>query len=300
MLAYPIRHWRGELSLAVAWWGNGVLLTLALLAFEFNAGRLGIEPLLASRAGFTTWLVAGLLLWLLLPAWQVIGIFRSAERHAEEIGTLLAARLVQVGATLLTLLLATNFLVFAGESVPGLRLAWGLGGNSYTLQVSHGGRLLEIDGSFAFGLATDARRMLATHPQVRRVRLNSGGGSLTEAQQLRALIIEHGLDTDSTSLCASACVSAYLGGAHRLLRASARLGFHLPRNPGFGLRGRLTPQYAAELREFARRGVPRWFLGRWVAGGRQFWYPNPRELQMAGLVHGYFGRPRPGEEFWFR
>ena len=36
----------------------------------------------------------------------------------------------------LTLLLATNFLVFAGESVPGLRLAWGLGGNSYTLQVS--------------------------------------------------------------------------------------------------------------------------------------------------------------------
>lgn len=299
MFRYPMRHWRGELPLAVAWWVNGVALTAALLALGLNGGRLGIGPLLATRAGFAAYLAAGLVLFLLVPAWQVVGIFRAADRHAAEVGTLLAARLVQALATLLTLLLATHFLVFAGESAQGVRLAWAFGDAAYTVTVSHGGRVLEIRGGFGFGLAEEARRVLDAHPRVRRVRLNSGGGSLAEAQRLRALIVGRGLDTDSTKLCASACVSAYLGGAHRLLHASARLGLHLPRNPGFGLRGRVSPEYAAELHEFARRGVPRWFIDRWIAGGRQFWYPNPHQLRMAGLVHGFYGRPPPGEEYWF-
>ncbi|MCC7258349.1 MAG: hypothetical protein IT486_08250 [Gammaproteobacteria bacterium] len=300
MFGYLMRHWRGELSLAVAWWINGVALTLGLLALSFNAQHLGIAPLLTTRTGFAVYCMAGLALFLLVPAWQVIGIFRTADRHAIEVGTLLATRLTQSLATLLTVLLATHFLMFAGEARSGLRLAWPPGGPSYTVAISHDGRMLEIRGSFTFGLAEDARRLLDANPQVRRVRLNSGGGLLGEAQRVRTLIVERGLDTDSTTVCASACVSAYLGGAHRLLHASARLGFHLPRNPGFGLRGRVSPEYAAELREFARRGVPRWFIDRWVASGRQFWYPDPRQLRMSGLVHGYFGRPRPGEEAWFR
>ncbi len=299
MSSYLIRHWRGELPLAAAWWLNCLGLTGAVLLLELNAGRFGLAQTISTRSGFSVYLGAGVALFLLLPAWQVIGTFRAADRHAAAVGTVLAARLTQVFTTLLTILLATRFLVFAGEMAAGARLAYSLGGPGYTVTVTHDGRVLEISGGFLFGIADAARQALAANPAVRRVRLNSGGGSLTEARRLRALILARDLDTDSTTGCASACVSAYIGGHNRLLRSSARLGFHLPRNPGFGLRGRLTPEYAAELSYFAQRGVPRWFLERWVATGREFWYPTPRQLAVARLVHTFYGRPQPGEEMYF-
>ena len=150
------------------------------------------------------------------------------------------------------------------------------------MTVSHGGRVLEIRGGFLYGVADEARKALKANPKVRRVRLNSGGGSLTEAQQVRALILERNLDTDSTTGCSSACVSAYIGGHHRLLRSSARLGFHLPRNPGYGIRGRLTADYAAEINYFARRGVPRWF---WSAG-------SPRDARSGTRTRSSYRLPR--------
>jgi len=297
--AYLKRHWRGQLPLAAAWWVNGVALTALCLWLDLNAARFGIGELLTTRNGFTVYVAAGLAFFLLLPGWQVMGIFRAADRHADEVGTLLSARLVQSLATLLTLLLATRFLVFASEAAAGARLAYPLGGSGYTVTVTHGGRLLEVRGGLIFGVAEEVSRALDSHPQVRRIRLNSGGGALSEGRALRWLILARGLDTDSTTGCSSACVSAYIGGRHRLLRSSAPLGFHLPRNPGFGLRGPVAPQYAEELGYFAGQGVPQWFRQRWTETGRTFWYPTPRQLQAAGIVHVFYGRPRPGEEGYF-
>ena len=113
------------------------------------------------------------------------------------------------------------------------------------------------------------------------------------------LIRARNLDTDSTEQCSSACVSAYVAGRNRLLRRSARLGFHLPRNSGFGLRSTVTPEYAAELAYFGRQGVPFWFRARWIMSGRRFWYPTPDQLRAAGIVQAFFGAPRPGEEFYY-
>jgi hypothetical protein len=94
-------------------------------------------------------------------------------------------------------------------------------------------------------------------------------------------------------------VSAYIGGRHRLLRSAARLGFHLPRNPGFGLHSALPAGYAAEIDYFGRIGVPLWFRLRWIETGRVFWYPTPLQLWKAGIVQAFYGRPRSGEEAYF-
>jgi hypothetical protein len=298
MLSYLTRHWRGESSLAVAWWVNGVGLTGLSLALERYWAAL--EPGGWSRAGFTAFLVAGTVWLLLLPAWQVIGVFRAADRHAEEVGTILAARLVQALATLLAIALAIRFLAFSGEALPGARLAYGLAGGGYAIEVADGGRVLEIRGGLLVGVADEARRVLEASAGVRRIRLNSGGGSLGEARRLRELIAARGLDTDSTTGCASACVSAYIAGQRRLLHRSARLGFHLPRNPGFGLRSPIRPEYMEELGYLERRGVPLWFRQRLVATGRRFWYPTPAQLRESGLVQDFYGTPRPGEDFYFR
>jgi hypothetical protein len=156
-----------------------------------------------------------------------------------------------------------------------------------------------VKGAIIYGLAKEVRRALDANPGVRRIRLNSGGGSLTEAVKIRKLVLARGLDTDSTTNCSSACVSIYIAGRHRLLHRAARLGFHLPRNPGFGLRSPVTPEYARELGYFGRQGVPLWFLQRWIATGRTFWYPTPGQLRDAGIVQEFFGAPRPGEDIYF-
>jgi hypothetical protein len=286
-------------SLAVAWWVRGVLLTAVAIALELRAADFGLVEAIASRRGYTLWMVGGTAFFLLLPAWQVIGIFRCAARTASTRPGAWSARTIQVLTTLLTVLFAARFMAFAGETASGARLAWPLSGGAWQVTISHHGRLLEISGGLLFGVADAAEAALGVHPNVRRVRLNSGGGSLSEGRRLRELIQRHALDTDSTSGCSSACVSAYLGGKHRLLRRSARLGFHLPRTAGYGVRSAVSPEYARELAWFGRAGIPRDFLQRWIDSGRAFWYPQPRQLQAAGFVHTFFGRPRPDEAWLF-
>jgi hypothetical protein len=297
MISYLMRHWRGELPLPVSWWINGVALTGFLVANDVTGYLPGWPPAIESRAGFGAFFAASLVLTLVVPAWQVIGIFRAADRHAATGGRVLAGRITQSFATVLTILLAIRFLIFTGESVPGLRLAYA---SDYTVSVTPAGRLLEISGSFGYGLAREVRRVLAANPRVRRVRLESGGGALSEAQRVRDLIVARGLDTDSRTRCASACVSAYIGGHHRLLARAARIGLHLPRNPGFGRRGPLGDAYTGEIGYFAQHGVPLWFRQRWVLTGREFWYPPPAQLRQAGIVTAFYGRPKPGEEIYFR
>jgi hypothetical protein len=298
MRSYLLRHWRGESSLAVAWWVGGIGITALSLALERFAQ--GVELPLESPAGFSAFVILGLTLLLLVPAWQVIGLFRAADRHAGEVGTILAARIVQGLTTILAILLAIRLLAFAGEVAPGVRLAWRMGGSGYQVGITHGGRVLEVRGGILYGLADESRRLLDGNPGVRRLRLNSGGGSLAEARRLRELVLARRLDTDSTLECASACVSVFIAGQHRYLHRAARLGFHLPRNPGFGFRSPVRPEYAEELAYFARRGVPQWFRQRMVASGRQFWYPTPAQLRLSGFVQVFYGAPRPGEAFYYR
>jgi hypothetical protein len=299
MLNYIVRHWRGESSLAAAWWLNGIGITALALVLERRFGG-ALASAVDSPEGYGAFVLGGVALLLVVPAWQVIGIFRAADRHAAQVGTILGARFVQSLTTLLTIVLAVRFMTFAGEAAGGAKIAWRMGRVGYSIAVTHHGRVLEIKGSFLLGLADEAQRVLAASPHVRRVRLNSGGGSLSEARKLRELILARRLDTDSTIECSSACASAYIAGRHRLLHRAARMGFHLPRNPGFGLRSPVMPEYAQELRYFGMRGVQSEFRQRLIASGRKFWYPPPALLHSSGIVDTFYGVPLPGEEFYYR
>ncbi len=236
---------------------------------------------------------------LLVPAWQIIGLFRAGDAHVARRSKFMAGRVAQSATTVLALLLAMRFLMFAAEAWSGARMAFPLGAPAQIV-ATHGGRVLEVNAAFSFGLAAEIEAALNRQPLVRRLRLTSGGGSLREAIRVRALIQARHLDTEAVSLCASACVSAYIAGRQRLLHRRARLGFHLPRNTGFGVRGPIAPFYVAELRYIRELGVPDWFIERWIVSGRDFWYPAPSQLREAGRVTAFVGPPKPGERVYFR
>jgi len=290
---YLIRHWRGELAPAVTWWVNVVGLAAALWWLVPRAALAAGLTVTDTRGTFVTLVAINVVQYALVPLWQMVGLWRCGYRRALVPDRWRVGRAVQVTAFLFTVLVTMRGLVTGAETVLGARLAFGLGPYAYEVSLEQGGRVIAVRGGFGFGVADAVERLLAANPAVRRVRLESGGGALSEATRLRTLIIEHDLDTLAARECSSACVSAFAGGRFRLLQRGARMGVHLPRNWEAFSTNPVAAGYQAELKYLHDRGLPDWFIARWVRSGQRFWYPSEAELLASGLVTSLRG-PRPG------
>src|SRR5580704_14485913 len=90
------RHWRGELSLARSGWVDGVLIGLVFLALSAGVGVL-CAVYLKDYVALAACLGATALAQLMLLIWQVVGIWRSADRHVSHGGRTGQAILARVG-----------------------------------------------------------------------------------------------------------------------------------------------------------------------------------------------------------
>lgn len=86
--AYILRHWLGELSLPVAYWVNGMLVSLGIVMM-FAVVISIIPPNRAASVGIIGFLI-------MLRIWQVVGIWRSANRYNGPWGWALAAKVAVV------------------------------------------------------------------------------------------------------------------------------------------------------------------------------------------------------------
>lgn len=292
LFTYIARHWRGELNLGLSWWINCVALTLLLLPLvPWIAHSTGISGS-DSAAGYTAILGLVVMQVGIIPLWQMVGLWQASDRQLRTTDRIFTARLTQVAAVLFTLLIATRGLVAGSEQILAARVAYALGPYQYQVNLLPGGREIEVSGGLGYGVTASVAKLLASNPDIRRIRLNSGGGALSEGVRLREIIIAHGLDTYSSRECSSACVSAFIGGRFRYLRRGARMGFHLPRNWEPLSTSPVSGPYAAELGYFQQRGVPDWFLESWIRSGQKFWFPTEFQLQRAGIVSFLRGAPR--------
>ena len=106
-MAYIGKHWRGEFSLAISFWVNYYLFNAAIEIFWtwFRIAPPIKNPVVVSRI-----LIIHFCIWLaIVYPWQIIGVWRSANRHIQEtekrVWAGLAKVLVVLGilATLVTL-----------------------------------------------------------------------------------------------------------------------------------------------------------------------------------------------------
>jgi len=222
-----------------------------------------------------------------------VGLWRCGDRLASEPGRRPAGRMTQVIAFLFTVLITMRALVLGAEGVIGARVALAIGSYRYSVSVRHDGREISLVGGLGFGAADAVQALLAANPRVRRIRLESGGGALSEGTKLRAIIMARGLDTYSARQCSSACVSAFAGGRFRYLQRGARMGVHLPRNWEAFSSSPVASAYLGEIAYFRDRGLPGWFLDKWIRTGQKFWYPTESELVSSGLVTYLRGVPPP-------
>lgn len=82
---YLLQHWRGELSLAVSYWVNNFVVSLALGA---AIGALSTTDALQSRSPrfAVAWLTGAILVGLAVGLWQLVGTWRSADKHTSRGG----------------------------------------------------------------------------------------------------------------------------------------------------------------------------------------------------------------------
>jgi hypothetical protein len=98
---------------------------------------------------------------------------------------------------------------------------------------------------------------LSGHPDVRQIRLDSGGGLLDEAEDAARLIHTQHLDTVVNANCSSTCTVIFVAGIHRQLGANGQLGFHAVESAHPD-----DDNHFAQSRAYARYGIDQNFVRR--------------------------------------
>lgn len=279
---YFLRHWRGQLSLPVSYWINGSLLGVALLILFKVIGSAtqdwDLRPIAFLSLGM---LVSAIL----VTVWSMVGIWRSAGKHAGRGGSAGWARVAQVVTILSTLSFGVRLYTEVGPQMKEFAsIATGrddLGIVKAT--VSHDGQTLLLQGAIGTGSMDEVLKVLSTAPNVKSIMLNSHGGRLREAEQLAQLVRERKLDTYVELQCLSACTFVFLAGADRAATPNAQIGFHQPSFPG------MTSANAGlqtMLDVYRTAGISEGFIAKVrETPSESMWYPTRDELIDNGVIN---------------
>jgi hypothetical protein len=291
---YFFRHWRGELGLAVSYWINIFLLSIAIrfgliaLASHIDQAQQNIRLLF-----FVYFLSFASFIFIIYP-WQIIGTWRSANAHIQRTKKYFWA-------------VATKFAIVLGmlgtlgqlpNYFPQLKEYWKIAFeidnfSKKEFSLLQNGEELVVSGGISFGLTEEVREIYKTNPGIKIIRLDSFGGRVKEARFLRDFIKENNLITYSSSGCLSACTIPFLAGSQRILNQKAKLGFHQYSFPGF-TEEQFKEAYQQEKKFMIALGVdPKFSEKAFTAASDDMWYPSHAELLSANVVT----RITVGQEF---
>lgn len=282
---YIAKHWRGELSLSVAFWVNNWVLmlplgiVLGLLSVWIQGWGQGLQA-----AAITS--LVGWVLLLALSIWAPVGAWRSATTYRDEGGSPLLAAGAKLVLGLGLLYTAASVVFDVLPELPSqLRMAAGSDPiGRLDIRVAPDGRSVTLSGPFGAGAASRFERTLKSAPQLQRVVLESPGGRLFEANEIATQVRQRGLQTRAEGDCASACTLVFIAGTHRSVARAAKLGFHRASvqsmNP---LHDQLANKKLAIL--YDKAGLPRYFISRVLeTPSSHMWFPETDVLVAAGVL----------------
>ena len=281
MKNYIKRHWRGELSLAQAFWVNGALLGMALnfLVGVFN--YVGITDGMHWHMRVIMVIVLPAIL-ITVGVWQIVGIWRSANNYTRSRFLPFVVKFI-MGLNALAML-ASPFAVLAQLQI----LLSGIMTPTYQVEISDDRNTLFISGEINLGISDDMKKLLKQHRGVTRVQLSSIGGDLDESYRLQEIIQQHRLDTYVEDYCYSACTLVFIAGRDRVISSDAVLGFHqyqmsMQTSGADAMAQRLQNKDGVYFRN---RGVSQAFTNKmFQAANDDMWEPTHQELIQAGVVH---------------
>lgn len=164
------------------------------------------------------------------------------------------------------------------------------------LDLASNNRELRLTGDFTEGLAERVATLLAAHPEVTRLTLDSDGGLVEEAVAIGQIVRARHLATHVPDACASAYTLVFLQGRERTLGPEGRLGFHAPYEVGEdGVERAVDP--APEREAYRAAGMPEAFVAEVMrVAPADLWIPEQRQLSAAGIVT-CIETPEPAQTF---
>lgn len=286
---YLVRHWRGDSTLATAYWINGGLVTVIGPALLKNLGGAllsNVSPGLQRAA----WLL--LFAWsaaLVVLVWSYVGIWRSAGKHQARGGwrvwAFTARALVLMSGAFVPLVITSPLVRDMGRDI----IAVAMGNDplgAAKLELSEDRETLVFDGPLAAGSTQAVQRVLRSGGSP-VLWLESPGGRIAEAIALARLIRRHNLDTYVEGECDSACTIAFLSGRERMAARDAKLGFH--RSSIAGTHAEILSDAEARA-AYLSAGLSEPFIQRVLSTSAQtLWFPTRRELWDNGVVTRWMG-----------
>lgn len=288
---YFRRHWRGELSLLVAFWIN--LVGIRVLVFV-------TQNALAPAEG-DDWqhhrnliIIAVVVIHVALLVWQVVGVVRAAENHFSENGNMALVWGAQLGAVLMFMLTAVYALGAVQMSMPVLEQEDVLAkmneehASHYELRLGSDVRVLSVNGQIALGITRAMTALLDKHASIETVVLTSEGGNIYEARGLARLFAQHNLNLHVSDTCASACTTAFIGGVRRTANRSAVFGFHQYRVDAQYtiIATDVEKEHRRDQQLFREAGVAERFIASaFSQPSTSMWWPGLDMLIDAGFIH---------------
>lgn len=280
---YFIRHWRGDLSLGVSYWANGMLGTFLVL---FAANML-VE--MRDTVGLRLLAVLSLGLYataILASVWQLVGVWRSASKHVSRGGSSGWATAAKVAVVFGALSCIGAFLnTYIPQSAEMVRI---LAGDksipAYKIRVLPGGTEVEYRGGLRAGSAKELEKILTAVPQAKVLHIESIGGRIIEAKAMIKLVHDRALTTYTSDYCLSAATLVLMSGKERVIGTGAKVGFHAGQFPG------ATREQQLEMDNIVRStmqsaGVSESFISRVLATpSEKMWYPTFEEMRAAGVI----------------
>lgn len=226
-MRFIVKHWKGENSLAFAYWVNFFALGLLVVFASSSITEFIWSDASLSNIGYRTACSVTVLLdalFLVVYVWQVVGTWRSAEKHVNRAGRLWVAGLVKMLVFLGILLTAGRYY---SDSDVYVELWRGVvGANMQRPEVSVYGDTLLVDGMLASGTAKRAETALEGRPNVSALWIRSDGGYFYEANAIARLVRRKSLGVVADDRCLSACVLVLAAGEPRLVTDVATIGLH--------------------------------------------------------------------------
>jgi hypothetical protein len=280
-VGYVRQHWRGDLPLAVAVIASAGLLWGAVQAIGWASRQVPI----------TDYPFASSLLWILEVTvlitgalWWGTGVQRSAIESVDRGGSMAVAVLTGIVGLGAFVWVGVFWFQSARYVMPEV---WStLIGSSppAAVQLDPRSNQIVLQGALEFGSTRAVRDALDANPNVRVVRLQSNGGRVAEGLALGTLLRDRNVDTFVNGECSSACVTAFAGGARRIIGPNAAIGLHSAGGAGFS--ADIVASANRRSDEFiAARGVDRRVLEKGTAiANDQIWFPSPPLLLSSGLA----------------
>ena len=307
---YFLRHWRGELSLAISFWINIVALNLLVFGFidpfiipdpvidlTFGTGpsfnpldihfQITEDPLPYCRFNFI-WAV--LKLAVLYP-WQFVGLMRSCNRYVAEkknksIWGNPARLLAIIGIAGVTFNAIQHWEDYRGYYHLGFET---IGYTDYKVELIKDDTFIHLKGAIGYGVSTAVANLLIQNPEIKGIILDSYGGLAREGYWLSDLVRLYDLDTYVLTACYSACTTVFISGKKRFLGRGAFLGFHQSSLIAPGAKnqgGSIWESNQNRITLFDMQGFSFEFLLKTLnASPDDMWYPAVSELIEEGVVH---------------